>query len=765
MIDGLNSEQISWLRDFFAPPNELRWEHLLDGSAAPELAENIRSWLIGLTDPECVTPIVLPFVKSGEIAGWYATTRTSEGGNELAAELRGWLGPTYLSIFEIASNDPTNPNAAALYRQSGGIVWKFSGANKAIRTSISKRLSDYNLTLRLRPKQVHKATRPVGAIRGDFERALVAKDAVAAERYIVQLRETGRLNEENLRYLDVRLSAGLGLWPQIARDHWLIQTMSDLSLPPRILADIIEALYRTYLDPIEATGDAAALLAGFENEVAKRYPRLFSSRRGIQTPRVIKAFLLFERLQSRPNREIIDNLTERLDEKDGFRAFCFAPISEHKFPVDAEAEAQEAFDDLQYDRAFALYVALPLTKKIVGRIITCAKFIDTGEVRSQLMSLIEAADSSLIEALSPLLRDNLAAIVKATSRPSMDPLIFSDKRAADSAGPIVFGEPDNWMAWAEQLKLGENLPSAERVLELSVTNWTTTAFKSAEGHCHAFASIVGGLSGKASVIARRAVPQIFESFFPSDEPLDASRKPIAEMLFVVVAMGDGISSVDLDFLGQLLNILLSFGPSSAEYISILKDLEDVQDRVRSYANFSWSLDICETLAVSPVQSDAARAARLSFFHRILGQAQTFAHRLGPQDFLLMELLAKDFEVDQSSLDPLKRADDAQKVNSPEVDLDGKLIGIYTLAEAAGARAKASLEKMFPGVTIEVNSDLVATEKLRNLARSADFFVFAWKSSSHAAFYCIKDELSSGEPIWAAGKGTASIMRALLDNIK
>jgi hypothetical protein len=764
MIDGLSSEQRSWLSDFFAPPNELTWESLLDGSAPPELVESVRSWLHALADPDNRTPLVLPFVKSGRIACWYATTRTSEGARELAAELRGWLGPTYVSVFEAAPTDPSDPNAAALYRQSGGIVWRFTGANKAAQTSISNRLNDYIGILRRRPKHIDMATRPVGAIRADFERALVAKDAPAAERYIVELKETGRLNEENLRYLDVRLSAGLGLWPQIARDHWLIQTMSDLALPPRILADIIEALYRTHIDPVEATGDVAALLAAFATDVAKRYPRLFASRRGIRTSRVVKAFLLFELLQPRPNQEIINDLAALLGEEDKFRAFSLPPRCEPELTVDPEAEGDQAFDDLQYERAFAFYAALPLTKKIIGRLLTCVQFIDTNEARFRLMSLVEKADHRLIDALTPILRDKLAAIVTSKPRPTADPVAIGNKQAAAPAGRSVSSELDGWMAWAEQLERGEDLPSAERALELAVTNWTTSDFKSAAGQCRAFADIVGNLNGDASLIARRAVPQIFESFFSGDEPLDDSRKPIAEMLFLVVAMNDGLSAADLDILGQLLSILLTLGPSSDEYISIIRDLEDVQDRVRSYANLTWSLDICETLAVSPAQSDAARTARLSFFLRVLGQAQTFAHRLGPQDFLLMELLAKDFEVDPSSVDDLKRAEESGEIDAPPAGLSGKLIGIYTLAEAAGARAKAALEKMFPGSTVEVNSDLVATEKLRNLARTADLFVFAWKSSSHAAFYCIKDELRTGEPIWAVGKGTASIMRAVLDNV-
>lgn len=765
MIDGLSPEQRAWLRDFFASPNELTWESLLDGSAPTEAIEAVQSWLTEFADPDKRVPLVLPFMKSGEVAYWYATTRTREGGLELAAELQAWLGPTYLADFEATPTDASNPNAAAMYRQSGGIVWRFTGNNQLAKICISRRLHDYIGVLRWRPKQIDKPVRPVGSIRADFERALVAKDPTAAERYIVELRETGRLNEENLRYLDVRLSAGLGLWPRIAHDHWLIQTMSDLALPTRILADIIEALYRTYIDPIEATSDVATLLATFETEIGRRYPRIFASRRGIRTPRVVKAFLLFEQLQSRPNREIINELTELLDADDIFRTFRLPHRSEPEPVGDLALEADEAFDEFQYDRAFALYAALPLSKKIFGRLLTCAQLIDTHEARHRLTMLAKSADRSLIDALTPVMRAKLAAITSSDSMPTTELLASSAENAVPRVGHSVPSALDNWMAWAEQLERGEDLAGAERALETAVTNWTRATFKAAVGQCRRFANIIGNLSGDASVVARRAVPQLLESFFSEDEPLDAIHKPIAETLFVIVAMDDGLSSVDLEILGQLLNVLLNFGLSSDEYISIIKDLEDVQDRVRSYANFSWSLDICETLAVSPVESQVGREARLSFFLRILGHAQTFAHRLGPQDLLLVELLAKDFEVHPSSVDALRRVDASGQIHPPPVDLSGKLIGIYTLAEAAGTRAKASLEKIYPGCTVEVNSDLVATDKLRNLARTADLFVFAWKSSSHAAFYCLKEALPTGDPIWATGKGSASIVRAVVENLR
>jgi hypothetical protein len=97
------------------------------------------------------------------------------------------------------------------------------------------------------------------------------------------------------------------------------------------------------------------------------------------------------------------------------------------------------------------------------------------------------------------------------------------------------------------------------------------------------------------------------------------------------------------------------------------------------------------------------------------------------------------------------------------NLAGKRIGIYTLTEAAGARAKAALKSMYPGCRVEVNSDLVCTAKLASLAEAADLFIFAWKSSSHQAFYCVTDAMAPREPVWAAGKGTASILRAVSDS--
>lgn len=191
----------------------------------------------------------------------------------------------------------------------------------------------------------------------------------------------------------------------------------------------------------------------------------------------------------------------------------------------------------------------------------------------------------------------------------------------------------------------------------------------------------------------------------------------------------------------------------------------MQKRIGSFSYLPWSLDLCEALAILPCPSDAARDARLRLFLQVLSQAASFAHRLTAVDLLPLEMLAKDYGVSEEAVAALKREAKSGDTDAKyQPDLNGKTIGIYTLTESAGVRAKTALEELFPGCKVVVNSDLVATAQLTNLAKTADVFVFAWKSSSHQAFYCVKDALAGNAPIWASGKGTASILRAIFDHL-
>lgn len=67
-------------------------------------------------------------------------------------------------------------------------------------------------------------------------------------------------------------------------------------------------------------------------------------------------------------------------------------------------------------------------------------------------------------------------------------------------------------------------------------------------------------------------------------------------------------------------------------------------------------------------------------------------------------------------------------------------------EPAGQRAASLVENRCQDVRVELNHDHECTKRLINLARTTNLFVFAWKSSKHQAFYCVKDHRDADNPI-------------------
>ena len=179
----------------------------------------------------------------------------------------------------------------------------------------------------------------------------------------------------------------------------------------------------------------------------------------------------------------------------------------------------------------------------------------------------------------------------------------------------------------------------------------------------------------------------------------------------------------------------------------------------SIIHLDWALNTVEILAIYPTQ-DAE--LRLRLFMAVIEMARTGRHRITTTQRNVLSLLAKDYDC----LDLLEFIPEID-IDSITADSDNKfdgLIGIYTLMEGAGTRAKDLLKNLLPKARIELNVDRVATDQLKSLARNADLFVFAWKSSKHQSFYCIKEARRGRNLIMPNGKGTASIVKSVLDNI-
>lgn len=736
MTGTCDPADVAFLRSFFAAPNGLVWATIEDGSA-PEDLHRLLDVLLAPLEGDAPGILVLPFVRNNAVTGWYATAIHGARDGETFNTIRAWLGDTYLERLDVLPAHIADPMAAALRDRFGALVCRFAGADA---DTIKNRLVEFQSLASARPRDDRLLRRPLGVVRAAFDRALLARDEGSAQALLQEMRTAGRLTQENLRFLEVRLQAGLELWPQLAREHWTIKTLSDLALPPQTISDLIEAIYRTSIEPVEAREQLDEVLEAFRAN-ALQYPRLFSSRHGVRTERVLKAFMLYERLQPEPDRAVLERLAGLLPAADQktwlVRALRAAPAGA---PAASEASAEVAFEDGQYDRAFEMSLGLVPSKAAFVRLLTSALLINERETFVRFLAAIDAWPGEVLSDLAPAHRTRLDAL-----------------RAAQGDAGI-----DSWQSWIEHLVRGDSLSAAASARAEHSLNWASEPVLASREAAQRFATALGNLEGEAARIAIEAIPSLSNSFLPEGKQ-DANAKPIAQTLLVLLAMEDALSRTDLELISYFLHRLFEFGLSGEEYLSVVADVAEVQGRVGSLVHLPWSIDLLEQLAIMPAAGEKQREARLGLFMQVVGQARSFAHRLGPQDWIPLEFLLPDLGLGADALDGLRPQTPVEEAEA-RPDLTGKTIGIYTLSQAAGARAKATLETMFPGASVVVNSDLVCTDQLTALAEGADIFVFAWRSASHQALYCIKNATMKVEPAYPQGKGTASIVRAVLDQV-
>jgi hypothetical protein len=225
----------------------------------------------------------------------------------------------------------------------------------------------------------------------------------------------------------------------------------------------------------------------------------------------------------------------------------------------------------------------------------------------------------------------------------------------------------------------------------------------------------------------------------------------------VLAWSGVLSLDELEVAASVLQTVLSIGPSREHYAESVDNICEILHANTAAANLDWGLNAAELLAIYPSPNPEAR---LRFFMAVVDLVQSARHRLSAAQAALLALLARDFGCDDL-LPSLPTASSPAPVAAQA--FRGR-IGIYTLMEGAGQRARGLLQSILPNAHVELNSDSVATDRLKNLAATADLFVFAWRSSKHQAFYCAKDARAGKEMLMPLGKGSASIVRVVLETL-
>jgi hypothetical protein len=236
------------------------------------------------------------------------------------------------------------------------------------------------------------------------------------------------------------------------------------------------------------------------------------------------------------------------------------------------------------------------------------------------------------------------------------------------------------------------------------------------------------------------------------------RVDTVEAVIDCLAVDDVASVPDLALARDLFAMAVEGPVDRKGYSSMIEAIGVIWDKVESPQALPRMLDILDVLLDAPCPSQEIRRDLWDALQRFLMRAWT---RLEPEYRCLARNFAVELIGSSQQFNVLVETGSGVEPTN-QVDLRGKKLAIYSRMEKAAQRAKAVLEGMFAGLNVELNHDETATDALKHLSRSADYFVFSSRSAAHQAFFPVSRQRS--DIIYPKGKGTASIVRAFCDAV-
>jgi len=211
---------------------------------------------------------------------------------------------------------------------------------------------------------------------------------------------------------------------------------------------------------------------------------------------------------------------------------------------------------------------------------------------------------------------------------------------------------------------------------------------------------------------------------------------------------------------DLLMEALANGPSGDRYKDMLATTQSLWTRVRSREAMPWILDVLDGLAAHPSSSEGARRTLVA---TIVASCYDFAPRLTRDERVLLEAIGRECGV-AVALPPIEAPTATQRADLWQ-NLNGKLIGIYSLVDGMGSRLANRLAALCSKIRVEQNSDTVATAALRTLAVNADFLIVDTKHATHAATVAIDAVRSRDRQLFPAGGGISSFIARLREELE
>ena len=678
--------------------------------------------------------VLLPFRASATgPTAWFVCASSMQMLRALQDEVRAFIGPSYAE--ERAQSRPldaADQHALPLIEAAGWFSLRLDSPDLLSDNRLLNQWRLYEDLLSRRPRAPSYLPSTFHQLRASFDRALLARNEVAAQAAMAAMRERFGVSAENRLYLEIRLNAAFERWEAIAQNP-LLSRVINLQLPPETYGDVMEALYRSHVQAFERGPTLEPLLEQFQAEIGSPAQPLFKTRRTSRRPAVLKAFVLHELLQSEPQWAVCERILQELPA--GAFGVVDALVRERcasTFRAAGIEAAQEALANDQFDRAWELYWDLPDGINVLRGLIACARELADPAKVSAILSRLEASEASFrtsVESASATRLTNLRASYRAPAEPSAQLLPFT-RWPEEPEDRYV----ERWAEFARSIDPAALL-AHKGLVESAVDCLMRHAVED-------------------RALFERLYPLWHELFIERVDPSPLLVPVYLEMLEALRAR-DVFQRTDQELIHQILVAIVDSG-DDASYRQAVDAVSKVFEAIRSPQALGWALDVCDSLSQRRVR-DAD--ARLRLLTQVIQACQEFSSRLDPLQTYQLSLLAKEAQLEPPKLPEAAPSED-EEAHAP--DETPYRVAIYSLDEAVTRRAVGILKSLHPHWVIDTNSDQVCTDRLKALAHKANVFVFAWRCSKHAAYYCVKASTQKANLVMARGVGTTSLVAAAVE---
>jgi len=714
----------AFTRSFFSPPNELA--AVGDEAVESAIAQAEAAWL---ATPSA--PFFLPVSVSGWTY-WYAVCPDREQRLWVRDLIRAYVGSWTDGQPVLADSDMPMDEAIRALTGPRGCAFRVrlprsSDGEARVRESL-RRLAR---SLASRPHRRIQLTWPLGRLIGDLSDACAAGAEASARDALAVLEQDHRLARPNKLFLRLQYLAAFELWDSL-------QNMAELPDLIRLDRPVLasDALARFAMIRLAPTAD----LADFEAATAE-FGCLIGSVAMIRSAAGAQYYAYWSLASGEAGETVAARLLEagwldRARDRAGL-APLLLPQDLAGVPGDSAAslaDLQQALDSGRLDTAIVVLALLtPSAEQLPVLVDLVTRTLSTRAIRV-LQDWREVLGESAIE-------DALAA------------------RPADGQHAIALASES--LGDALLSAFADDVPATERARMLEDLSAAAVPRLMQPGLLREVVEVVRPLSRSVSPIL---LGDLIDLLLDMERDLFAAAGDVSGIqdlrLIVVESWALGDESGDRRRAARLLNLVsrtLSAGVSAVVFSEIEESLRAAWGPFLTDADLPLGLEAIELLAASQPGPDVVVQTFASVILSRIGVHN--ARRIEAAYLETARALAPDFGLELAiPLEPKEALPAGAGQGRPP---DGTFVAIYSLMEPAATRAAAIIRRWYPEIRVETLAGKVASDALRYAAKNADVLVIADRAAAHAATDALK-AARGGSPIcYAPGKGTASLIKAVL----